>query len=196
LSQGPLAGFTLDLVHGRLTAAEKDAAMERFRAGLTQVLVATSVVEVGVDVANATLMVIEDGNQFGLSQLHQLRGRVGRGVKASTCWLVTRLADDEIIAEMKPRIEALVATTDGFELAEVDLQLRGEGTIMDKRQSGGNEDLKLASLKRDRDLIEAAREVALEIVGDDTTLVQHPEIRDEVTMFIEERGREDFVVRN
>jgi ATP-dependent DNA helicase RecG len=113
---------------------------------------------------------------------------------------VTRLSDDEMIAEMKPRIEALVATTDGFELAEVDLQLRGEGTIMDGRQSG-RRDLRLASLKRDRDLIEAARAVAVELVGDDTTLSAHPDLRDELRIFIElfdEEGnaKAEFIERN
>jgi ATP-dependent DNA helicase RecG len=196
LSAGALAGLRLGLLHGRMKSAEKDAVMESFRRGDIDVLVATTVIEVGVDVPNATQMVILDADRFGIAQLHQLRGRVGRGKKASTCWLVTALADDELIAEMKPRIEALVATTDGFELAEVDLQLRGEGTIMDKRQSGGNDDLKLASLKRDRDLIEAAREVAIKLVGDDTSLDKYPEIREEVTLFIESDGSEDFVVRN
>jgi len=196
LVAGALAGLRLGLMHGRMKSAEKDAVMESFRRGEIDVLVATTVIEVGVDVPNATQMVILDADRFGIAQLHQLRGRVGRGAKASTCWLVTRLADDELIAEMKPRIEALVATTDGFELAEVDLQLRGEGTIMDKRQSGGNKDLKLASLKRDRDLIEAAREVAIELVGNDTSLDRHGEIRDEVKIFIEDRGGEDFVGRN
>lgn len=196
LSAGALAGLRLGLLHGRMKLAEKDAVMESFRRGDIDVLVATTVIEVGVDVPNATQMVILDADRFGIAQLHQLRGRVGRGRKASTCWLVTALADDELIAEMKPRIEALVATTDGFELAEVDLQLRGEGTIMDKRQSGGNDDLKLASLKRDRDLIEAAREVAIKLVGDDTSLDKYPEIREEVTLFIESDGSEDFVVRN
>jgi ATP-dependent DNA helicase RecG len=113
---------------------------------------------------------------------------------------VTRLSDDEMIAEMKPRIEALVATTDGFELAEVDLQLRGEGTIMDGRQSGRG-DLRLASLKRDRDLIEAARAVAIELVGDDTTLASHPDLRDEVRIFIEQfdgdgNAKAEFIERN
>jgi ATP-dependent DNA helicase RecG len=196
LSAGALAGLRLGLLHGRMKSAEKDAVMESFRRGDIDVLVATTVIEVGVDVPNATQMVILDADRFGIAQLHQLRGRVGRGKKASTCWLVTALADDELIAEMKPRIEALVATTDGFELAEVDLQLRGEGTIMDKRQSGGNDDLKLASLKRDRDLIEAAREVAIKLVGHDTSLDKYPEIREEVTLFIESDGSEDFVVRN
>lgn len=196
LGAGALAGLRLGLMHGRMKSAEKDAVMESFRRGEIEVLVATTVIEVGVDVPNATQMVILDADRFGIAQLHQLRGRVGRGVKPSTCWLVTRLADDELIAEMKPRIEALVATTDGFELAEVDLQLRGEGTFMDKRQSGGNKDLKLASLKRDRDLIEAAREVAIGLVGNDTSLDRHAEIRDEVKIFIEDRGGEDYVGRN
>lgn len=196
LREGELADLRVGLMHGRMKSAEKDAVMESFRRGDLDVLVATTVIEVGVDVPNATQMVILDADRFGIAQLHQLRGRVGRGAKASTCWLVTRLSDDELIAEMKPRIEALVASTDGFDLAEVDLQLRGEGTIMDKRQSGGSDDLKLASLKTDRDLIEAARDVAIDLVGDDTGLTAHPEIRDEVRLFIEDRGREDFVVRN
>ena len=196
LGAGALAGLRLGLMHGRMKSAEKDAVMESFRRCEIDVLVATTVIEVGVDVPNATQMVILDADRFGIAQLHQLRGRVGRGAKASTCWLVTRLSDDELIAEMKPRIEALVATTDGFELAEVDLQLRGEGTFMDKRQSGGNKDLKLASLKRDRDLIEAAREVAIGLVGNDTSLDRHAELRDEVKIFIEDRGGEDYVGRN
>ena len=196
LRDGELAGLRIGLMHGRMKSAEKDVVMDSFRRADLDVLVATTVIEVGVDVPNATQMVILDAERFGIAQLHQLRGRVGRGKKASTCWLVTRLSDDELIAEMKPRIEALVASTDGFELAEVDLQLRGEGTIMDKRQSGGSDDLKLASLKTDRDLIEAARDVAVDLVGDDTSLAAHPHIRDEVQLFIENPGREDFVVRN
>lgn len=196
LRDGELSGLRIGLMHGRMKSVEKDAVMESFRHADLDVLVATTVIEVGVDVPNATQMVILDADLFGIAQLHQLRGRVGRGEKASECWLVTRLSDDELIAEMKPRIEALVASTDGFELAEVDLQLRGEGTIMDKRQSGGSDDLKLASLRTDRDLIEAARDVAIDLVGDDVTLSAHPEIRDEVRLFIEDRGREDFVVRN
>ena len=196
LRDGELAGLRIGLMHGRMKSAEKDVVMDSFRRADLDVLVATTVIEVGVDVPNATQMVILDADRFGIAQLHQLRGRVGRGKKASTCWLVTRLSDDELIAEMKPRIEALVASTDGFELAEVDLQLRGEGTIMDKRQSGGSDDLKLASLKTDRDLIEAARDVAVDLVGDDTSLAAHPQIRDEVQLFIENPGREDFVVRN
>jgi ATP-dependent DNA helicase RecG len=200
LGDGELAGLRMGLMHGRMKSVEKDAVMGSFRQGDLDVLVATTVIEVGVDVPNATQMVILDADRFGIAQLHQLRGRVGRGAKASTCWLVTRLSDDEMVAEMKPRIEALVATTDGFELAEVDLQLRGEGTIMDGRQSGRG-DLKLASLKRDRDLIEVARVVAVELVGDDTTLSAHPDLRDELRIFIElfdEEGnaKAEFIERN
>ena len=200
LGGGELANLRIGLMHGRMKSAEKDAVMGSFRRGDLDVLVATTVIEVGVDVPNATQMVILDADRFGIAQLHQLRGRVGRGAKASTCWLVTRLSDDEMIAEMKPRIEALVATTDGFELAEVDLQLRGEGTIMDGSQSGRG-DLRLASLKRDRDLIEAARAVAIELVGDDTTLASHPDLRDEVRIFIEQfdgdgNAKAEFIERN
>jgi ATP-dependent DNA helicase RecG len=200
LGGGELANLRIGLMHGRMKSAEKDLVMGSFRRGDLDVLVATTVIEVGVDVPNATQMVILDADRFGIAQLHQLRGRVGRGAKASTCWLVTRLSDEEMIAEMKPRIEALVATTDGFELAEVDLQLRGEGTIMDGRQSGRG-DLRLASLKRDRDLIEAARAVAIELVGDDTTLASHPDLRDEVRIFIEQldadgNAKAEFIERN
>ncbi len=147
LVAGELKGLRLGLLHGRLPSAEKEAVMERFRRRELDVLVATTVIEVGVDVANATVMVILDADRFGIAQLHQLRGRVGRGTHASTCWLVT----SEPLPGAppgNPRVEALVRSTDGFELAEVDLELRGEGTIMNTAQKGRN-DLKLASLRRD-----------------------------------------------
>ena len=111
-------------------SAEKEATMDSFRAGELDVLVATTVIEVGVDVPNATVMVILDADRFGIAQLHQLRGRVGRGAHASTCWLVTQQRNEPGDPVGNPRVEALVATTDGFELAEIDLDLRGEGTIM------------------------------------------------------------------
>jgi ATP-dependent DNA helicase RecG len=193
LGDGELSGLRLGLMHGRLKSDEKESVMDAFRRGDLDVLVATTVIEVGVDVPNATQIVILDADRFGIAQLHQLRGRVGRGAKASTCWLVTRTKDDELIAEMKPRIEALVASTDGFELAEVDLQLRGEGTIMDKMQSG-HSDLKLASLKTDRDLIDAARAVAIGIVGDDPTLKAHPDFRQEIELILKADEKE-FVTR-
>ena len=194
LRTGELADLRLGLMHGRLKADEKESAMDAFRRGDIDVLVATTVIEVGVDVPNATQIVILDADRFGIAQLHQLRGRVGRGKKASTCWLVTRPNEtDELLNESKPRIDALVASTDGFVLAEVDLQLRGEGTIMDKMQSG-HSDLKLASLKHDRDLIEAAREVAIGLVGDDPTLSRHAAFREEIEVVLG-ADKEEFVTR-
>src|SRR5205085_2983085 len=124
LVDGELAGLRLGLIHGRVPAADKEKAMASFRSGDIDVLVATTVIEVGVDVPNATVMVILDADRFGIAQLHQLRGRVGRGMVPSTCWLVT--AGSEPGDGPSPRIEALEATTDGFALAEVDLELRGE----------------------------------------------------------------------
>jgi ATP-dependent DNA helicase RecG len=138
---------------------EKEAAMEAFRQGSTQALVATTVIEVGVDVPNATVMIVLDADRFGIAQLHQLRGRVGRGSLPSWCFLVGEATTDE----GTERLKAMERTTDGFELAEVDLSLRGEGTILGVRQKGRN-DLKLASLRRDLDLITLARQVAFDLV--------------------------------
>ena len=152
--------------------------MDQFRAGLIDVLVATTVIEVGVDVANATVMVILDADRFGIAQLHQLRGRVGRGSVASTCWLLTQSIDPNA------RVDALVSSTDGFALAEVDLDLRGEGTIMDTAQKGRS-DLKLASLRRDRELVELAREAAFSIVDADPTRTQHSELFAELELFFD-----------
>jgi ATP-dependent DNA helicase RecG len=181
-----LAGLRLGLLHGRLASAEKEATMESFRTGQLDVLVATTVIEVGVDVPNATVMAILDADRFGIAQLHQLRGRVGRGAHASTCWLVTQQPADGEIGAGNPRVEALVATTDGFELAEVDLDLRGEGTLMSTSQKGRS-DLKLASLRRDRHLVELAREVAFEIVDADPDLAAHPDLADELALLFSER---------
>jgi len=181
LAAGELADLRLGLLHGRLAPAEKEATMESFRAGELDVLVATTVIEVGVDVPNATVMVILDADRFGIAQLHQLRGRVGRGEHASTCWLVTQQHDEPGDPVGNPRVEALVATTDGFELAEVDLDLRGEGTLMSTSQKGRS-DLKLASLRRDRNLVELAREVAFEIVDADPELATHPVLADELAL--------------
>ena len=129
LAFGELQGLRLGMLHGKLPSDEKESTMDQFRRGELDVLVATTVIEVGVDVPNATVMAILDADRFGIAQLHQLRGRVGRGQHASTCWLVTQQKEDAegnpVVGN--PRIEALVATTDGFELAEVDLDLRGEG---------------------------------------------------------------------
>ena len=159
LTSGQLYGMKVALLHGRMTSAEKEEVMSSFRSGETDVLVATTVIEVGVDVPNATVMVILDAGRFGIAQLHQLRGRVGRGEHASTCWL----AGEVTTSDGEARIEALVESTDGFHLAEVDLELRGEGTIMGERQKGQN-DLRLASLRRDKDTVVLAREVAIQLL--------------------------------
>jgi ATP-dependent DNA helicase RecG len=189
LAAGELAGLGLGLLHGRLTPAEKEMTMDLFRAGRLDVLVATTVIEVGVDVPNATIMVVLDADRFGIAQLHQLRGRVGRGEHASVCWLVTQQTD-----EPSPRVDALVASTDGFELAEVDLDLRGEGTLMSTAQKGRS-DLKLASLRRDRELVARARDAAFEIVDEDPTLVDHPELADELELLFTERD-ESFLAKS
>ena len=179
LSHGELSGLRVGLLHGRLKSDEKDAVMTQFRAGELDALVSTTVVEVGVDVPNATVMVILDATRFGIAQLHQLRGRVGRGAAKSFCWLVgeSKTPDGEA------RLEALVRSTDGFELAEVDLDLRGEGTIMGERQKGQN-DLKLASLRRDREWVVTAREIAIEILDADPELVNHELLAEEVDLFL------------
>ena len=193
LRTGELAGLRLELLHGRMSSAEKESVMERFRAGEADVLVATTVIEVGVDVPNATVMVILDADRFGIAQLHQLRGRVGRGSHPSQCWLVTHEAEGAepatLVAEASPRIQALVDSDDGFYLAEVDLDLRGEGTLMNKEQKGRS-DLKLASLRRDRELVEAARDAAHSIVDADPGLSVHPELRDELSIFLKPEDEE------
>ena len=191
LEETELAGLRLGLLHGRMSSAEKESVMESFRTGRLDVLVATTVIEVGVDVPNATVMVILDADRFGIAQLHQLRGRVGRGSHASTCWLVTSTSSDDptLVPEISPRIEALVDSDDGFHLAEVDLELRGEGTLMNKEQKGRS-DLKLASLRRDRELVEMAREAAFAIVDADPSLVDHAGLREELELFLRPEDEE------
>ena len=179
LAAGELAGLRVGLLHGRVPAADKDEVMDAFRTGDLDVLVATTVIEVGVDVPNATVMVVLDAARFGIAQLHQLRGRVGRGAAESRCWLV----GEATTADGEARLEALVRSTDGFELAEVDLELRGEGTIMGERQKGRN-DLKLASLRRDREWVATARRVAVELLDDDPELDGHPLLGEEVELFL------------
>ena len=149
--------------------AEKDAEMQRFKRGETRIMVSTTVIEVGVDVPNASVMVIENAERFGLSQLHQLRGRVGRGADQSFCILVTgyKLSEDT-----RKRIDIMVDSNDGFEIAEADLKLRGPGDIEGTQQSGIAFDLKLANLARDGMLIELVRNIAKEIIAKDSDLVQ------------------------
>jgi len=179
-----LKGLRLGLLHGRLPASEKEAVMEAFRRHELDVLVATTVIEVGVDVPNASVMVILDADRFGIAQLHQLRGRVGRGAAVSVCWLVTAGTDGP-----SPRVEALVRTNDGFELAEVDLDLRGEGTLMNTAQKGRN-DLKLASLRRDRELVAKARDAAFWVVDQDPVLAKHPDLADELQLLLSPEDEE------
>lgn len=155
--------------------------MERFRRGDLDVLVATTVIEVGVDIPEATVMVIEDAWRFGIAQLHQLRGRVGRSSLESFCYLF----GDPSTADGATRLEALVASHDGFYLAEVDLELRGEGTLLGVRQRGRS-DLKLASLARDGELLLLAREVANDLVAASVNLANHPELVEELRLFIDE----------
>ncbi|CAN5511098.1 ATP-dependent DNA helicase RecG [soil metagenome] len=183
-----LHGLRLGLLHGRMASVEKEATMRELREGRLDVLVATTVIEVGVDVPNATVMVILDADRFGIAQLHQLRGRVGRGAGASTCWLVGGGGTPDGEA----RLEALVASTDGFELAEVDLDLRGEGTIMGARQKGRN-DLKLASLRRHKVWVVRARELAFALVDGDPDLHEHPALRNEVALFLDDAEADNLL---
>ncbi len=185
LSKQVFPDLRVELLHGRIKTNEKNEIMEKFRTGSVDVLVATTVIEVGVDVPNATVMVVLDADRFGIAQLHQLRGRVGRGSSSSFCFLVGEAGT----AIGEERLKALVETTDGFELAEVDLELRGEGTIMADRQKGRN-DLRLASLRRDREWVEIAREVAIEMVTQDLDLVRHPDLKEEISVFLEDSDGE------
>ena len=176
---GELCGLQVGLLHGKVTPADKEATMELFRSGALEVLVATTVIEVGVDVPNATVMVVLDPGRFGMAQLHQLRGRVGRSSHVSSCYLVGEAAT----AEAEARLQAVVDSTDGFHLAEVDLDLRGEGTIMGERQKGRN-DLRLASLRRDKEWVTKARSVAIEIIDSDAEMSDLPALADEVEFML------------
>ena len=179
LATEELRGLSVGLLHGQMKAAEKDEVMEQFRTGELQVLVATVVIEVGVDVPEATVIVIEDAWRFGLAQLHQLRGRVGRGSDPSYCYLL----GTPPTADGATRLEALVNSTDGFALAEIDLDLRGEGTILGARQRGRS-DLRLANLRTDEEMLHEARRIALTLVADDLEAV--PELVDELRLFVDE----------
>ncbi|REJ65205.1 MAG: ATP-dependent DNA helicase RecG [Planctomycetota bacterium] len=172
LSAGELRGFQLDTLHGRMSSSEKDAAMADFRAGRTQVLISTTVIEVGVDVPNATLMTIEGAERFGLAQLHQLRGRVSRGKQPGFCCLFSDAATDEA----RERLEAFVGTTDGFELAEIDFRLRGPGELFGTRQHG-IPPLRVADLVRDAEVVCQARSDADQLVAADPGLASDPHER-------------------
>jgi ATP-dependent DNA helicase RecG len=195
LSVGPLEGLQLGLLHGQLDPGEKEARMKAFRTGETQVLVSTTVIEVGVDVPEATVMVVLDADRFGIAQLHQLRGRVGRSDLPSWCYLFSSISGDmshapaslfDVGDDAARRLQALESTTDGFELAETDLELRGEGSILGARQKGRS-DLRLATLRRGaRELVEKARMVAEDVLADDPALRLHPELADELDLFLDE----------
>ena len=164
LRANELRGHRVGCVHGRLKTADRRAVMAAFKARELDVLVATTVIEVGVDVPNATIMIVQEADRFGLAQLHQLRGRVGRGAEQSYCLLVSRHRD-ELSESAIERLEAMTSTTDGFELAERDLEIRGEGQLVGARQSGLT-DLRFTRLRADRDLLERAKELASELVGE------------------------------
>jgi ATP-dependent DNA helicase RecG len=168
LRRGELRDYRVGLLHGRLRPAERRELMARFKARELDVLVSTTVIEVGVDVPNATIMIVQEADRFGLAQLHQLRGRVGRGAEQSYCLLVSR-PKEELTDAATARLEALVETTDGFELAEKDLELRGEGQLLGTRQAGLSE-FRFTRLRTDRPLLERARQLADELVDDEGPL--------------------------
>lgn len=191
LRDGPLAGLRLAGLHGRMAPADKDGVMREFGSGRIDVLVSTTVIEVGVDVANATVMVIMDADRFGISQLHQLRGRVGRSELPGVCLLVTEAPPG---TTARARLDAVAATTDGFALAEADLALRREGDVLGTSQAGRHSSLKLLSLRRDKDLLEQARDDAAALVGDDPAISAHPELA-RMADAIVELGSQDYLAK-
>jgi len=183
LEQGPLAGLRLRVMHGRLPTDDKDSAMRAFADGSADVLVSTTVVEVGVDVPNATVMVIMDADRFGVSQLHQLRGRVGRGTEPGLCLLVTEAPEG---SKARQRLADVAATVDGFRLAEIDLEQRREGDVLGATQAGRKKSLKLLSVLTDRDLIVAARQEAADLVDADPDLAGYPALAAEMSALLDE----------
>jgi len=177
LANGPLAGLRVAALHGRMPVDEKEAVMDRFSAGEIDVLISTTVIEVGVDVANATVMVILDADRFGVSQLHQLRGRVGRGSNPGLCLLVTRASSN---SPAMARLEAVASTLDGFELSRLDLEQRREGDVLGASQSGAKSHLRLLRVVRDEDLILLARQQATEILANDVNLENYPLLAAEI----------------
>ncbi|GAA4900907.1 ATP-dependent DNA helicase RecG [Stackebrandtia albiflava] len=187
LAAGPLAGLRVEMLHGRLAPDVKDRVMSRYAAGEIDVLVATTVVEVGVDVPNATMMVILDADRFGVSQLHQLRGRVGRGGHPGLCLLVSEAAADSPSGE---RLAAVASTTDGFRLAELDLEQRREGDVLGEAQSGARSHVRLLSLLRDAELIGQAREAAATVIDGDPDLTGHPLLAAAVAALVDDERAE------
>jgi len=176
-----LSGVRIGMLHGRLDPEEKSATMAAFAEGRLDLLVSTTVIEVGVDVHNATLMVIQDADRFGISQLHQLRGRVGRGGLPGTCLLVTQLEPGH---PSRDRLQAVASTTDGFALSQEDLKLRREGDILGSTQSGGKSTLKLLRVIKDEPIIEQARRDAAAIIEHDALLGDYPELAEAIELYL------------
>jgi ATP-dependent DNA helicase RecG len=191
LVEGPLQGLGVEVLHGRMAPDAKDDVMRRFSTGAIDVLVATTVIEVGVDVPNATVMVVMDADRFGVSQLHQLRGRVGRGEHAALCLLVT---ESETGTPARARIEAVAATNDGFGLSEVDLQQRREGDVLGASQSGTRSSLKLLRLSDDVEVIRSARDEAVALVEADPQLGRHPALAQAVQDIVDAE-RAEFLAK-
>jgi ATP-dependent DNA helicase RecG len=187
-----LAGTRIEALHGRLPGETKDELMRAFAAGDIDVLVATTVIEVGVDVPNASTMVILDADRFGVSQLHQLRGRVGRGAVPGLCLMVTHAETGMLGRE---RVEAVAATLDGFELAQADLELRQEGDVLGSAQSGGRSSLKLLRVAKDGQLISEARTIAQEVLDADPQLHEHTALRHALARRLDDESR-DFLAKN
>jgi len=165
----PAPKYHISIVHGKMSVKEKDFEMQRFIKGETQIMVATTVIEVGVNVPNASVMIIENSERFGLSQLHQLRGRVGRGAEQSYCIL---MSSNKLSKEGRTRLETMVRTNDGFEIAEVDLELRGPGDISGTQQSGVL-DMKIANLASDQAILTRARQTVIQLFKEDPQLLEH-----------------------
>lgn len=185
----PLPEFQISIVHGKMKPADKDYEMDRFVRGETQIMVATTVIEVGVNVPNASVMIIESAERFGLSQLHQLRGRVGRGADQSFCILMT---GHKLSSDSKTRLETMVRTADGFEIAEVDLKLRGPGDLMGTQQSGVL-NLKISDIVKDNDILKTARYYALQLLKEDMLLEKHPLIREAYAQIVKHKNIWNYI---
>ena len=179
LTDGPLEGLAIDILHGQLPVEQKDLVMQRFADQKVDVLVATTVIEVGVDVSNATLMVVMDADRFGVSQLHQLRGRVGRGSSGGLCLLMTSA---EVGSAARERLEAVARTTDGFELSRLDLEQRREGDVLGTSQSGSRSGLQVLRVVRDEAVIDRARTDATDLVERDPELKSERALREQVSL--------------
>jgi ATP-dependent DNA helicase RecG len=189
LVKGPLAGLRMEVLHGRMPPEDKDDVMRRFAAGEVDVLVATTVIEVGVNVPNATVMVVMDADRFGVSQLHQLRGRVGRGSAPGLCLLVTEMPE---AGPARARLDAVAATLDGFELSRIDLEQRREGDVLGQAQSGVRSSLRMLAVIEDEEVIAAAREEAVAVVSADSTLSGLPELRTALDALLD-KEREQYL---